>query len=134
MYLTREQVRDLGRHGFEIASHGLTHARGRRLDARRIEQEVLGNRRALEAASGRPLRSFSVPYGSAEDLSPGLAEALHASGHASVFLVEGLPNPRRTRSDLLWRVCPTGRTPAELFLEIEVLPRLRRARRAFSRA
>jgi len=49
--------------GQEIACHGLTHPFLDRLPDERILQELVEDRRRLEAAAGYPVKGMSLPYG-----------------------------------------------------------------------
>ncbi len=126
LYLTSEQLRHLARRGFEIGNHTYTHVNCRWLGPEDLDAEIDRNRSVLEAMSGTPVRSFSVPYGSSTDLTLGLLDHLRNSGHQAAFLVEGRANGPQTERFHLYRVDIKARGDAALFSEIEVLPRLRR--------
>ena len=61
--LSADQLRDVAAAGFEIGSHGLTHAALDGLSAAEAEREVAGSRRALEDMLGGPVRVLAYPYG-----------------------------------------------------------------------
>src|SRR5208282_1869396 len=84
--------------------------------------------KALEAASGKKVRSFSVPYGSSEDLTSELVGHLKLSGHDVVFLSESASNLRCGNHFQLDRVSTHADSDGTLFFQIEVLPRLRTTR------
>lgn len=126
LYLTSEQLRRLASRGFEIGNHTYTHVNCRWLSPEDLDTEIDRNKSVLEEMSGTPVRSFSVPYGSATDLTLGLLDHLRNSGHQAAFLVEGLPNVPQTDKFHLYRVSIQAQGDAALFSEIEVLPRLRR--------
>lgn len=86
-YAGRSLVAEWLEAGMEIGSHSLSHARIATLDDAGAEQEVAASRRALEAATGRPIRHFACPWGVAEhDYRPGRDPALAlASGYATFF-------------------------------------------------
>ena len=56
-------LRELVSMGFEIGSHGFTHARLDHVPADRLEQEIAGSRRALEDGVGAPVATFAYPFG-----------------------------------------------------------------------
>lgn len=131
LYATRAEIRALAASGLvEIASHTRTHRFGRGLAGAELEQEIRGNAQALEALTGRPVRAFSIPYGSSRDLSPQLADALSRAGNRATFVVEGRANPQPLALERIDRVSLHGGRAGETFLEVEVLPRLRRRRSA----
>ena len=82
----------------------------------------------MEAVSGKKVRSFSVPYGSSEDLTSDLVEHLKLSGHEVAFLSESVANLRGANPFQLDRVSTHADNDGALFFQIEVLPRLRRTR------
>ena len=90
------------------------------------------NKGELEALTGQTLRSFSVPYGSAEDLRADLVAHLQQTGHEAAFLVESLPNPSRADRFRLKRVSIKAEGDAGLFSEVEILPRFRAIRNRLS--
>jgi len=61
--LSAAELRELAAAGFEIGSHGLTHAALDGLSPAEAEREVLGSKRALEDALGRPVEVLAYPYG-----------------------------------------------------------------------
>jgi len=128
LYLSSRQLRDLATFNFEIGNHTYSHANGRALSVGDFAGEIDTNKAVLEAASGRKVRSFSVPYGSSADLTNDLVAYLHGSGYEAVFLAESRANPPCPDRFRLDRVSiKTGRDGV-LFSEIEILPRLRTIR------
>lgn len=73
--LSAAELRDLAGAGFEIGSHGLTHAALDGLSADEAEREVVGSKRALEDALGRPVEVLAYPYGRTSAGVRGLAAA-----------------------------------------------------------
>jgi len=63
--LAAADLRDAGAAGFEIGSHGLTHAALDALSPADAEREILDSRRRLEDAVGRPVELLAYPYGRA---------------------------------------------------------------------
>jgi len=126
LYASRDEIRALASGGLvEIASHTRTHRFGRSLRGAELERETAGNASELEAITGRPVRAFSIPYGSSRDLGPELLAALARAGNRATFVVEGRPNPQPLPLGRIDRVSLRGQRGGETFLEIEVLPRLR---------
>jgi hypothetical protein len=69
-----------------------------------------------------------VPYGSSKDLSADLIGHLRRTGHEAVFLSESVansPSPDRFRLD---RIGSRAKSDRALFVEIELMPRLRAVR------
>lgn len=128
LYLTSKQLRHLATFNIEIGNHTYTHANCRALAAGDFAEEIDRNKAVLEAASGRKVRSFSVPYGSSADLTTELVEHLQRFGYEAIFLAEGRANPSRTHESHHDRVSIKASTDAAFFSEIEILPRLRTIR------
>jgi peptidoglycan/xylan/chitin deacetylase (PgdA/CDA1 family) len=65
--LSFTELRDLAWDGFEVGSHGVTHAALDQLAPAEAESEVLDSKRRLEDALGQAVRVFAYPYGRADD-------------------------------------------------------------------
>ena len=128
LYLTSKQLRELASFDFEIGNHTYTHSYCRLFSQQDFGAEVDRNKAELESASGTKVRSFSLPYGSSEDLTPKLAEHLERTGHKAAFFSESVANPWRADPFHLDRVGTWAESDDALFFEIEVLPRLRAVR------
>jgi peptidoglycan/xylan/chitin deacetylase (PgdA/CDA1 family) len=125
LYLTGAQLRAAASCDFEIGNHTHTHVHGRSLSMADFPQEIGTNKLELEAISGTRVRSFSQPYGSSKDITGDLEAYLEHSGHEVVFLSESVANSRDARPFCLDRVNPRTGSDGALFLDLEVLPRLR---------
>ncbi|MGB7263957.1 MAG: polysaccharide deacetylase family protein [Terracidiphilus sp.] len=128
LYLTAEQLRGLKSFDFEIGNHTYTHTYFRSLSPQDFASEIDRNKEELETISATNVRSFSQPYGSSKDLTAELRDHLKNSGHRVVFLSESVANPRIPDLFRLDRINSRARNDKTLFLEIEVLPRLRAIR------
>lgn len=134
LYLTRSQLRDLISRDFEIGNHTYTHVRCRSLTPKSLVEEVDRNKDELEAVSGKRVRSFSVPYGSSQDLTSDLRKHLKLSGHEVAFLSESKANLGGAKQFQLDRVSTHADSEGDLFFQMEVLPRLRITRNRLSPA
>jgi peptidoglycan/xylan/chitin deacetylase (PgdA/CDA1 family) len=133
LYINSDQLRSLASFNFEIGNHTYSHVYGRNLEGNDFAEEIGRNKSVLESISGKPIRTFSAPYGSAIDLPQKLVEYLQRSKHASAFLVESSVNNPRTDPFHLLRVSVQVSSNADLFSELEVMPRLRSIRDALFR-
>jgi len=133
LYLTGKQLRGLASFDFEIGNHTYTHTHCRTLVQQDFATEVDRNKTELEALSGTKVRSFSQPYGSSKDVTAELAIHLENTGHKAAFLSESVANPRHADLFYLDRVSVRAESEDMLFLEVEVLPRLRAIRRRIFR-
>src|SRR5579863_7150357 len=62
-YLTREQILDLQKQGFEIGSHGLTHARLSQMSAADASYEIAESKKQLEDLLQEPIAGLAIPCG-----------------------------------------------------------------------
>jgi peptidoglycan/xylan/chitin deacetylase (PgdA/CDA1 family) len=86
-----DEVRYLDRHGVTIASHTRTHYNCGTSDFARLEEEIAGSARELEAALGHPVRTFAFPKGKPQNISP-LACAVALRHYPVVMSAAGGPN------------------------------------------
>jgi peptidoglycan/xylan/chitin deacetylase (PgdA/CDA1 family) len=133
LYVDRRDLPRLTAGDCELGNHTYTHVHCRSLPGDALHREIGDNGAALEALCGKPVRSFSVPYGSSGDLTGSVTEYLDRSGHAAVFLSESSANHAHPRPRVLDRVSIHAGSDEELFAQIEVLPRLRALRKRSSR-
>jgi len=132
LYLTTQQLRDLRDFNIEIGNHTYTHVNCRHLTRHDLDGEIDRNKTELEALSGREVKSFSVPYGSAADLPNDLVLHLKCTGHKSAFLVDGVANQSHMDHFGFNRISVKAAADAELFSAIEILPRFRSIRNRVS--
>jgi peptidoglycan/xylan/chitin deacetylase (PgdA/CDA1 family) len=82
--LTWDQVEDWSRRDIEFGSHTRTHFDCGSTDSTRLEWEIVGSGKDVEAHLSRPCRFFAFPFGKRENMS---AEATQiAASNYSVFL------------------------------------------------
>jgi peptidoglycan/xylan/chitin deacetylase (PgdA/CDA1 family) len=128
LYLNTKQVRELASLTFEIGNHTRSHIHCRCLLPRDFCEEIDRNKTELEALSKQAVRSFSVPYGSSADLSNDVIAHLRRSGHELIFLSQAVANPCGSDRMCFDRVGFRALSDDTLFLELELLPRLRKIR------
>lgn len=128
LYLTSKKIAGLASFDFEIGNHTYTHVHCRSLSTEEMAREIDRNKSELEVLSGKPVRAFSVPYGSSLDLTAALAGHLQLTGHKAVFLSESVANERGADRFHLDRVSAHAESDEAFFLEMEVMPRLRAVR------
>lgn len=134
LYMTNDQICALASFDFEVGNHTYTHVHGRSLSPGEFGQEIDRNKAELESITGTKVRAFSQPYGSSRDLTPELAGYLKHTGHKAVFFSESTANSRGAELYHLDRVNARVDRDDALFLDLEVLPRLRAVRnRLFGR-
>lgn len=84
--LSAAELRELSRVGIEVGSHGRTHRDLTTCSPAELEAETAGARHDLEAALGRPVVTFSYPYGRWDERA---REALRAAGYEAAVAIEG---------------------------------------------
>lgn len=92
--LSAAELRELAAAGFEIGSHGLTHAALDGLSPAEAEREVAGSKSALEDALGRPVEVLAYPYGRSGTAVRGLAAA-HYRASCGVEMAAARPGHDR---------------------------------------
>ena len=93
--LSWDQVRSLAARGFEIGSHGMTHANLGRAPLSAARGEVRDSREALERLLTAPVRSFAYPFGGREDITPAVLEEIRAAGFTLIASACGGANVGR---------------------------------------
>lgn len=73
-YLTRDQVCELNRAGWEIGSHTLSHPDLKKLDSEQKWNEISGSKKSLEASLGIDLNFFCYPFGLYDEEAVALVE------------------------------------------------------------
>jgi peptidoglycan/xylan/chitin deacetylase (PgdA/CDA1 family) len=86
--LTWDQVRELRRRGFDIGSHGHTHANLGLVDAAQAEREVRASVEQISAEIDAPVEIFAYPYGGPEHRCSASVEAVQRAGVEGAFSTE----------------------------------------------
>ncbi len=131
--MSSRQLGSLSSYNIEIGNHTYSHVYGRNLAGNDFAEEIGRNKSLLESISGKTVRTFSAPYGSSIDLPDHLVEYLKQSKHSSAFLVESSVNNPSTSPFRVHRISVQVSNNADLFSELEVMPRLRSIRDALFR-
>jgi len=100
-YLSKTELQELNRLGFEIGSHSMTHRHLSDLDQKQIHSELVDSKQALEAIVGTAVDHFSCPGGRVNTLV--IQMALEA-GYKSVATSQLGINSSRTNPFALTRV------------------------------
>jgi peptidoglycan/xylan/chitin deacetylase (PgdA/CDA1 family) len=129
-YLRPQDLPLLREAGLEIANHTASHARCRALGPEDQIAEITESKRRLEALARRPIRAFSVPYGSRHDATADVLSTVAASGHDVVFLTDGRLSgnapPAIASHPMVWDRIPFDGFGADrMKMQLKVKPRLR---------
>ncbi|MBN1992475.1 MAG: polysaccharide deacetylase family protein [Anaerolineae bacterium] len=76
-YLTWDMVAEMHRAGMEFGSHSYRHYDMRGQDVDFLVYEILASKEAIEAHTGEPVRFFSYPAGSYDDLTIRVLDSAH---------------------------------------------------------
>jgi peptidoglycan/xylan/chitin deacetylase (PgdA/CDA1 family) len=79
--LTWSDVRSLAARGFEVGSHGLSHANLARSPLEMAKREIVDSRDILEKILGQRIRSFAYPFGGQADMTPAVVREVHDAGY-----------------------------------------------------
>jgi peptidoglycan/xylan/chitin deacetylase (PgdA/CDA1 family)/folate-dependent phosphoribosylglycinamide formyltransferase PurN len=90
--LSWDQVKGLVTRGFEIGSHGMTHANLGRVPLREAIREIRDSRETLQRFLSTPIRSFAYPFGGREDISPAAVREIRAAGFTLIASAYGGSN------------------------------------------
>ena len=121
---TAAQLRDMASDPlFEIGSHTVSHIDfSARPAAATIEYELAESRRALEAASGRPVRRFAIPFGQRAHCTADVVSQARALGYERVYSYFGGSNliaPDGRVAFVLNRLGPVRFAPSYVFAMCE---------------
>lgn len=88
--MSAQQIKELSDAGFEIGSHTLTHPHLTELNDDDLKRELVESKSRLEDLLGKPVKSFSYPYGDCDDRV--IASAIEA----------GYSNAVTTKLGIVW--------------------------------
>ena len=74
LMLSWKQIASLAEAGIEIGAHSISHPQLDLLGRERTLSEIVGSRKAIEAAIGRPVRTFAYPHGYATGMTKRIVE------------------------------------------------------------
>jgi peptidoglycan/xylan/chitin deacetylase (PgdA/CDA1 family) len=80
-----DEARALDRGGFSVQAHTASHPIMSRLPAEAAREEVLGSKRAIEAALQKDVSFFAYPNGKLEDFTDETKAVLRAAGFQAAF-------------------------------------------------
>lgn len=123
--LCADDLEELVSCGVEIGNHTMNHVHCRSLLPDEMQEEIVQAKARLEALSGSKVRSFSVPYGHEDDLTPSVLECLRSSGHEAIFLVHSRSNWRQPSPDIWYRTSLHDESPGQLRRELTIKPLMR---------
>jgi peptidoglycan/xylan/chitin deacetylase (PgdA/CDA1 family) len=112
-YLTWSQIREMSDAGMTIGSHGFLHTDYSLLAPSVALHQLRSSRQSLEDAIGKPVTSFSAPYGF---LSQTLAEIAREAGFDHIC--SSLPSLANATSAIIPRIAVYSNTSAPKFLAL----------------
>jgi len=63
IYLDWNELSELGKRGFEIGSHGVSHKKFTELEISALREELAGSKKIIEEKTGRKVSALSYPHG-----------------------------------------------------------------------
>ena len=133
LYLKPEEVGNLIEYGMEVGNHTANHIHCRNLTEAEAVEEIGGAKASLEGLSGRAVCAFSYPYGTWEDVTETTQGVVKTTGHTATFLVQARANQATSDRGIWYRVSVKNCAATDLFLELEILPRIRSFRSRLQR-
>jgi peptidoglycan/xylan/chitin deacetylase (PgdA/CDA1 family) len=103
-FLSWDEVRELRRRGFHIASHTVDHPILTTLSAGELVAELRTSKARIEHELGEECPSLIYPNGGADDVSPAVAAEARRAGYRLGFTLTGELNPPKCDALLLSRV------------------------------
>jgi peptidoglycan/xylan/chitin deacetylase (PgdA/CDA1 family) len=101
LMLSWDDVHALAGLGFAIGAHTVNHPILSRVSLDRARREIEGSRAMIEAACGRPPRSFAYPNGGAADYTPEIARLVEQAGFSCAVTTRfGVNSPETSRWEL----------------------------------
>ncbi len=79
-YMTRNQIKELHKQGFDIGSHTLTHVDLSKLSVAQMEYEMATSRSILENLINAPVESIAYPCGAANEIVANIASKFYSVG------------------------------------------------------
>jgi peptidoglycan/xylan/chitin deacetylase (PgdA/CDA1 family) len=110
------QLRELHRNGFEIGSHGITHAILGRIEESKLGLEIVSSKEILENRVGGSVSTFCYPNGTRSDINETVCQTVQKAGyHGATVSYNALHEPfdafriprmgvSRDRVDWLWKL------------------------------
>ena len=124
LYLDQGDLLELKERGFDLGTHTSTHVHLRGLLPSEYEEELITPSLLIEGLTGERPGSFSLPFGSRNDLKRQAMDALRSAGIRRSFLVEGMSNPAGP-CNVMCRNSVGRMDERDLLAEIEVISRLK---------
>lgn len=106
--LTWEDVEEMGRLGFEIGSHTVTHADLGAVSAEQARREIMESKAILEDRLGTRVRWLAYPFGGARNFRAEWLPLVQQAGYEGCVSAHGGFVYRGAASEVLPRECVTG--------------------------
>jgi peptidoglycan/xylan/chitin deacetylase (PgdA/CDA1 family) len=114
-FLDWDEVRELDRRGFAIASHTVTHPILSRVEAGELDAELAGSKARIEQELGQECPFFVYPNGGAEDVTAQVVEAVRRAGYQVAFTLREQVNSKTPPPFEFDRVGIAGQAPVSVF-------------------
>ena len=114
-FMTWDDVRSLGKQGFEIGSHTVEHPILTKLSADRLKQELISSKRKIEEEVGLPCRVITYPNGGHSDYSQEVITQTEDAGYDLAFTLTEETNPGTLNRYAISRVNVVSGVPHAVF-------------------
>jgi peptidoglycan/xylan/chitin deacetylase (PgdA/CDA1 family) len=84
--LSKERIREMSDYGIEFGGHTRTHVDLKNTSGKKLEEEIAGCKKDVEAITGKPAISFAYPYGAhKEETLKAVRDAGYKYGISTIF-------------------------------------------------
>ena len=115
--MSAQDIRTWALKGIEFGAHGSTHCDLTRIDAERLQDEVVGSGNALAELLGHPVAAFAYPYGAYNDH---VRELVAATFQIAFGLEEGLNDGETDRTRLRRTMVQSTDTVVDLAFRVRL--------------
>jgi CelD/BcsL family acetyltransferase involved in cellulose biosynthesis/peptidoglycan/xylan/chitin deacetylase (PgdA/CDA1 family) len=99
--LAWDEIRQMSRRGITFGAHTVTHPVLAKLPVPRLQEEILGSKKTVEARLQRSIQHFAYPFGKKADFSADAKQVVQAAGFLSaVTTISGVNDSEQDRYEL----------------------------------
>jgi peptidoglycan/xylan/chitin deacetylase (PgdA/CDA1 family) len=84
-YLSGKEILEMAENGITFGSHGFSHSVLTKIDAGRLEREIIESKARIEEVTGKRVELFAYPHGAHGDFNENIAYFLKKSGYKAAF-------------------------------------------------
>jgi len=99
-YLSSKEILEMAGNGITFGSHSSSHPVLTRIDARRLEKEILKSKARIEGIVGKKVELFAYPHGAHSDFNENIIDSLKKAGYEAAFTAVSGGNSISDKLDL----------------------------------